>query len=398
MTTDFDLVCVGGGLAGSTLASNMARKGARVLVVEPETAFKDRVRGEGMTSWGAAEARALGVRDLMLGASGRALQYWNFHTGPMMRVNDLVANTPQHEPALTFYHPLMQEAVLAEAANAGAVVRRGASVKSVTPGASPRVTLAEGELREEVGARLIVGADGRLSNMRKWAGFEARKDATRLFIAGVLLEGTHAPTDAVSHVQSFGTEVLIFPQAGDRARAYYAHHATLRETRFVGANALPHFIAASVESGAPAGWYEGARAVGPLATFEGADTWVDQPYRDGVVLVGDAAASSDPSWGQGLSLTLRDVRVLRDRLLATDDWEAASRDYAAEHDRYYGTLHTFEDWMTELFMAVGPDADARRARALPAIMQDPTRIPPIFFAGPDVTLDDERRRRFFGET
>jgi len=57
------------------------------------------------------------------------------------------------------------------------------------------------------------------------------------------------------------------------------------------------------------------------------------------VLAGDAAASNDPSWGQGLSLTLRDVRVLRDRLLATSDWETACRDYAREHDRHYGVIH-----------------------------------------------------------
>jgi 2-polyprenyl-6-methoxyphenol hydroxylase-like FAD-dependent oxidoreductase len=42
------------------------------------------------------------------------------------------------------------------------------------------------------------------------------------------------------------------------------------------------------------------------------------PYRRGVALVGDAAAVSDPSWGQGLSMTLRDVRVLRDQLLASE--------------------------------------------------------------------------------
>jgi 2-polyprenyl-6-methoxyphenol hydroxylase-like FAD-dependent oxidoreductase len=59
----------------------------------------------------------------------------------------------------------------------------------------------------------------------------------------------------------------------------------------------------------------------------------------GVVLVGDASATSDPSWGCGLSLTLRDVRVLRDCLLATDDWHAAAHAYAQRHDRYYGALH-----------------------------------------------------------
>jgi 2-polyprenyl-6-methoxyphenol hydroxylase-like FAD-dependent oxidoreductase len=49
------------------------------------------------------------------------------------------------------------------------------------------------------------------------------------------------------------------------------------------------------------------------------ETWVDHPYRDGLVLVGDAAAASDPTWGQGLSLTSRDVRVLAEKLLSAND-------------------------------------------------------------------------------
>ena len=39
--------------------------------------------------------------------------------------------------------------------------------------------------------------------------------------------------------------------------------------------------------------------IGPLATFDRADTWVEHPYKEGVVLVGDAAATTDPTYGQG---------------------------------------------------------------------------------------------------
>jgi hypothetical protein len=43
----------------------MAGRGASVLVLERERQFRDRVRGEGMWPWGAAEARLLGVYDLL---------------------------------------------------------------------------------------------------------------------------------------------------------------------------------------------------------------------------------------------------------------------------------------------------------------------------------------------
>jgi 2-polyprenyl-6-methoxyphenol hydroxylase-like FAD-dependent oxidoreductase len=136
---------------------------------------------------------------------------------------------------------------------------------------------------------------------------------------------------------------------------------------------------------------------GPLASFDGADTWVEHPYRAGVALVGDAAAASDPCFGQGLSLTVRDVRVLRDYLLAHDDWEAAGHAYAAEHDRHYGVMHRATEWFARLFYEPGPEAAARRARALPLIAQDTTRVPDHMFSGPDLPVDETVRRRFFGE-
>ena len=148
--------------------------------------------------------------------------------------------------------------------------------------------------------------------------------------------------------------------------------------------------------GVPADFFAGAKPAGPLASFNGADTWVDHPYAAGVALLGDAAASSDPSWGQGLDLTLRDVRVLRDALLADDDWDRAAHTYAREHDRYYGIVHTYEDWLTSFFYDRGEAADARRARAMPLIAQDPTRVPDSF-SGPDQTINESVRKRFFAE-
>jgi 2-polyprenyl-6-methoxyphenol hydroxylase-like FAD-dependent oxidoreductase len=41
-----DVVIAGGGLGGAALAKSMAESGARVLVIEHERQFKDRIRGE----------------------------------------------------------------------------------------------------------------------------------------------------------------------------------------------------------------------------------------------------------------------------------------------------------------------------------------------------------------
>jgi len=57
--------------------------------------------------------------------------------------------------------------------------------------------------------------------------------------------------------------------------------------------------------------------------------------------------------------------VLRDFLLADEDWDLTARAYANEHDRYYNALHTWEDWYTTFFFDRGEQADARRAKAMP---------------------------------
>lgn len=114
-------------------------------------------------------------------------------------------------------------------------------------------------------------------------------------------------------------------------------------------------------------------------------------------MIGDAAGASDPTFGQGLSLTLRDVRVLRDALLDDDDWRRAADHYAEQRAQYYGALHLVTGCIAKLNFEHGPEADARRARALPMLAEDPSRIPDHLTSGPDLPSDQGVRLRYFGE-
>src|SRR6185437_11849932 len=125
---DYDVISVGGGLGGAALAKVLAEKGVRVLVTEHELEFKDRIRGEWMAPWGVAEAQKLGLYDRMLETCAHEQPF--FHTFPFPP-RDLRATTPHRLPALTFFHPAMQEVVLDSAIRAGADVWRGASVRQI---------------------------------------------------------------------------------------------------------------------------------------------------------------------------------------------------------------------------------------------------------------------------
>jgi 2-polyprenyl-6-methoxyphenol hydroxylase-like FAD-dependent oxidoreductase len=189
----------------------------------------------------------------------------------------------------------------------------------------------------------------------------------------------------------------MFPQGRGRVRAYFAYPVEAG-FRLQGDSEVPAFINRSVKAGAPAKFFEEVRAAGPLTSFQTADTWVSHPYLNGVGLLGDAAASSDPSWGNGLALSVRSVRILRDRLLANSNWDAAGNEYAEEFARVYNVIHNVTTWSRQIFMESGAAADARRERALPLIAQDPTRVPDHGISGPDLPFDKTyTRARFFGE-
>ena len=399
MSTTYDLAIAGGGLSGAALAINMARHGARVLVIERETKFKDRVRGEVLFPWGYAEVQALGVAKCLAEAGGHHLNWMETYVSSNLVENrEVIPSTTHQLPFLTCYHPAMQESLLNAAAAAGATVRRGAAVREVRPGAPLGVVIEESGRVETIFARLVVGAEGRSSVVRSSARFPVQRDLDDMMIAGILLENVPAAEDTLQGIYNFafGHLVVVGPQGGGRVRMYLCYHDGT-QARYQGPGDLDRFIDGCKKSGASAALFDGAKQIGPLATFPCAHRWVDHPYRDGVALIGDSATSSDPAWGQGLSLTLRDARVLRDHLMRSDDWDAAGHAYADDHDGYSGRLHTFHQWMTEMYLATGPDADARRTRAMPLIAKDPSRQPDALFVGPDLPVDEAARKRFFGE-
>jgi len=60
-TNNPDVVVVGAGIAGASIAAMLARGGLEVLLLERQRSYRDRVRGEYMAQWGVLEARAAGL-------------------------------------------------------------------------------------------------------------------------------------------------------------------------------------------------------------------------------------------------------------------------------------------------------------------------------------------------
>jgi len=327
MTLTYDLVVIGGGIAGSALAATMAKAGREVLVLEASTVFQDRVRGEWISPWGVAETKRLDLYDLLVGAGGHHLTRHATYDETVdpeaveeLPLSIFVSGIPG---PLCIGHPHHCQTLFDAAKAAGADMRRGIEVTGMTFGAAPQVDFVQDGKAHTAKARLIVGADGRASGVREAAEIALHQDKPHHMFAGLLVDQT---PDWETDLQSIGTEgdfaFLTFPQGGDRARVYGSFSLEQRR-RFAGPDGARDFLSAFRMKSAPKNEAIAVgRPAGPLLAYFNNDSWTERPYAPGVVLIGDAAGWNDPIVGLGLSISYRDVRIVSEALNGGGDWNA----------------------------------------------------------------------------
>jgi 2-polyprenyl-6-methoxyphenol hydroxylase-like FAD-dependent oxidoreductase len=121
------------------------------------------------------------------------------------------------------------------------------------------------------------------------------------------------------------------------------------------------------------------------------------------VLLGDAAGWNDPITGQGLAITLRDVRIVSELLLGSPDWSAAAlAPYVEERRERLRRLRFSASVLSQLQCEFGPEARERRIRTHERMAADPLLSMPMaaVMIGPEVPgpefFTEEHRARMFG--
>jgi 2-polyprenyl-6-methoxyphenol hydroxylase-like FAD-dependent oxidoreductase len=399
---NYDIIVGGGGFAGSSLALALAGRGLKILIVEPQEAFLDRVRGEGVAPWGVAELAKIGIDSILLSSCAREVKKYREMFGGVIVATRHLDEAVHGRGFLCFEHVKMQTCLLDAAAASGADVLRGYSIVGLERGTQPAepITVAiTGAEQRTLTARLVVGADGRASRIASLAGFVHRRGESRTCTSGVMLRDFWGPTDTVqhSHIPDRGLGAITFPlDHHGLARAYFCARRGSETKMLRGPEQLPAFFGASLSAGMNAASFAEATAVGPLFTYDGTHMWVDEPYLNAVVLVGDAASTSDPAFGNGLALAARDVRELRDQICTQRSFDAAGRSYGRSHRVYYHAVRRIEDWFTDLLYDTGDGAEQLRQRAMPLHRLDSTRVPDLLGLGPEAPSDELAGMRFLG--
>jgi 2-polyprenyl-6-methoxyphenol hydroxylase-like FAD-dependent oxidoreductase len=123
---DYDLIIVGCGIGGSSLAAVMAGRGYNVLALERTEVFEDQVRGEWIAPWGVAELKRLGLYDVLIEAGGHHVQRHVTYDETLdpakarelaTPLDTFAANVPG---PLCIGHPTQCQALFDEAARRGA--------------------------------------------------------------------------------------------------------------------------------------------------------------------------------------------------------------------------------------------------------------------------------------
>ena len=341
MSCDFDIIIVGGGIAGSALAAALAGTAYKVAVIEGGTVQRQQppcsvevsdfdARVSALTPASQQLLEELGAWPLMAKVKVSPYQHMHVWDAEGTGAIDFDAVDMQHaclghivENRVTIW--ALQQALKT---STNVVFLDGCRVTDLLSlaeegepvvGGEPVYALALDD-GSQLSAGLVVAADGALSSIRRFAGFNTREWDYE-HVATVTTVETELPHQHTAWQRFLPEGPLAFlPLAAGSdgqhvcsivwsAQADLAERiAVMDDQQFCDqlGRAFEHRLGAVV-------------AAAPRSSFPLRQRHATSYYKAGLVLVGDAAHTIHPLAGQGINLGLKDVAVLAQELRRADE-------------------------------------------------------------------------------
>src|SRR5438067_6147921 len=350
----FDVVVVGARIAGAATAMLLARRGARVALVDRSRFAADTTSTHALMRAGVLQLHRWGLLDRLRAAGTPPVRRVTFsYQDAVVPITIKPSNGVDalYAPRRTVLDPILVNA----AVESGVDVRFGVTVTGLTRGRGGRpdsVTGTDADGRPfTIPARFVVGADG------------FRSTIARLVEAPVEHIGQHASAITYgywtgAHVD--GYEWIFRPDAAagaiptnDGQVCVFASATPDRIGR-----GGPDIIESIVGSSAPdlAQRLRAAQAPADARTFRGHPGFMRRPWGKGWSLVGDAGYFKDPLSTHGMTDALRDAELVARAL-------AAVLDGADETDALAGYQATRDALSLPLFEVVDTIASYRWSNA-----------------------------------
>lgn len=339
-----DVLVVGGGPAGSSLAVALARKGVDVLLVDRARFPRPKPCAEYLSPEASRVLASMGALERVERSGAAALSGVRVRApNGLVIAGDFVAPhgfRAYADRGLSVRREVLDEILFDCARAAGARVVEGLRIADVLRDASGRIVGArrQGDGAEPIRARFTIAADGLrsvvarrldLAKTKRWP----RRLALVTHFVGVRDVGEHGEMhverDGYVGIADVGhgatTVALVVPAS--RAKAISANREAFLDAWLV---AHPHL----------AERFMFAERVSPVVVTGPFGAYSRRAWAPGAALVGDAADFFDPFTGEGIYAALRGGELLADALVAgleaDDGGEAALRDYDRARRREFG--------------------------------------------------------------
>lgn len=375
---DFDVVVVGGRVAGASTAMLLARSGVRVALVDRGTYGSDTLSTHGLMRAGVLQLHRWGLLDELVAEGTPAIRRTKFHYAHGETTVIDIRPSPG-VPAL--YAPrryLLDRLLVDAAARAGAVVLHEHAVTSLVR-ERERVTgvraLDARGRAVELRAAMTVGADGIRSTVAAGSGARVRRRGRS---AGAVLYRYVQGLDADGYEWAYGDGAaagLIPTNSGLTCVFVGTSPDRMRELRRMGAeNAFGCLLGRSFAE--LPGRVAAAAPVGRLYGWSGVPGYLRRCWGPGWALVGDAGYFKDPITSHGITDALRDAELLSDALVESLGGgvpeREALRGYQTTRDRLSNRLFA----VTEDVAAFDWDSDSARqlVREVSAAMGDEVEL------------------------
>ena len=352
-----DVLIAGGSVAGVATAAALSKLGLNILIIEPGSAHGRRLAGELIHPPGIDGLCELGLldREDPLGSEVKGFAIYPSNQGENAECMVLPYGEADGKvrSGLAIEHTLLKEHLLERVQQFPGVTARIGSRVTDVEGDGPYtavVSTADGE--ERINARLIIGADGPMSQMRKMVGI-THETQRYSGMMGVEVDEAYLPHAGYGNIFLNPVGVAYaYAIGGGRARIMFEvlRDADPKESIKTHLSFFPERLREAVESNLAENK--------PLAA---ANYCIipETSVKSNFVLVGDARGCCHPLTASGITAAVKDALILRDSLVETKrdnqlDFDAALRRFARICGRLQLTRRTLAEELREAFLAQTP--------------------------------------------